>query len=487
MKFGGSTLRSPKDVNRVCSMIGSTEGSKMIVVSAMNGITDLLDSIFSKGGPKKKNSEGILVRIEKFHMKMIKDLVKNQDIRRDTISSIQGIMRDLREELTSIPDMKQVQPEIKDGILVFGERISIQILTAALNDRGIKAIALTSEDIGLKALGCSLSGYADIETSRRDLSKKISPFLRKNIIPVITGFYGSGPDGKPLCFGRNGSDYSSAVIANLSGADGVEIWKDVPGFMSADPSIIKSARMIEYMTYDEAAELAFFGALIIHPRTIDPLREKKIPMMIRNVLDPRQCTIIMDATPLRKGGVRSISFTRNIGILKLKGTSIGSKMKVLRDVADILERSRTKIRSLTTTNGCIMIIMERSDLDLCEDLIRSSSIKEIGSIEAMNDFSMIGIVGEGLFDKHDMISNILHTVSKKGINIEIVSTGLSKVAYYFIVKETDLAAAIGAVHDDHIIKVVEQIQIEHEKRISKDISEDTSAVDRSGIATFSRG
>jgi aspartate kinase len=470
MKFGGSIMSSPEDIERVCGIIGSTGDRRIVVLSALNGITNLLEAMVAPENLNKGSIKRLVRRVRDFHLEMIERCITSPKNRSGTISKIEGLNQGLKGILLGLKGVENVPPNIRDRVLTYGERMSIHILSSVLKERGIRSLPLTSEEIGLRAKGFFLNGTVDIQASGKVVKDVLEPILEEGIIPVVTGFYGCDRDGESICFGRNGSDYSAAVLANLTGADLVEIWKDVPGFMSADPSIIEGARMISDLTYDEASELSFYGALIIHPRTVEPLRGKGIPLVIRNIFDPGQYTMVGGENPMNIGNVRSVTFTRNIGIIKLKGPCIGSRMSILKDIAGLIEISGIRVRSVTSNNGCIMIIMDREDLDPLKKRIESADISEIETVDVCNGLSLVGIVGEGIFENRSSTSDILKIISEKGIDIRIISSGLSDSAYYFIVREEDLSRAVSIVHNDHILKLVEEIQKGHEERIKKDIS-----------------
>lgn len=470
MKFGGSIMSSSEDIERVCGIIGSTGERRIVVLSALEGITNLLESMAAPENLNKGSIKRLVRRVRDFHLNMIENCISSPKNLSGTRSVIEGLTQGLKGTLLGLKGAESIPPNIRDRVLTYGERMSIHILSSALRERGIRSLPLTSEEIGLRAKGFFLNGTVDLEASRKAVNDVLKPLLDEGIIPIVTGFYGSDHEGESICFGRNGSDYTSAVIANLAGADLVEIWKDVPGFMSADPRIIEGARMIRDLTYEEASELSFYGALIIHPRTVEPLTGKGIPLVIRNIFDPGQYTMVGGENPLNRGNVRSVTFTRNIGIIKLKGPCIGSRMSILKDIAGLIEISGIRVRSVTSNNGCIMIIMDREDLEPLKKRIESADIPEIESIEKCNGLSLVGIVGEGIFENRNSTSDILRIISEKGIDIRIISSGLSDSAYYFIVREEDLARAVSTVHNDHILKLVEEIQKVHEQRIRKEIS-----------------
>jgi len=429
--------------------IDGTEDEKVIVISAMNGVTNELYRIVERDRPLDEGGIIGLAEIESYHQSILKGCVKDPKSRSEILKQLS-----LR-----IEEMKDLLKKIKD------DHADGSLRTGILRDRNLDAVGLSSEDIGLVAKDKGNSVLADIKRSRNGIEEVIRKLLKNGSVPVITGYYGCRDDRKPVCFGRSGSDYTAAVMANILGAERVEIWRDVPGILSADPRLISNATRIEQISYDEAAELAFFGALILHPRTVDPLRANNIPLMICDISDPDVHTLVGEGSQSREGKVRSVSFTRDIGILKLKGPCLGGDPKVLLEVISLISDNELNLRSVMTGQNCIMMIMDRKDLARCENILNNTIVHGIDETEFISDHSLIGIVGEGIFEEHGVASRVLRTVARKGINIAMITAGPSDVAYYFIVREDDLDEAVSTIHDDLIMEIVKKTQLQHERRI----------------------
>lgn len=459
MKFGGSILSSSSDVEKVCRIISLEEEVPVIVLSAMNGITDHIGYMMDE-----RDLEVLEARfksIDEYHGRIIDETIHDEELKNDLFEIIEGLIDECRELL-----LKNTSTDhVTDRILTLGERISVHLLSTALKDRNIPNEPLLAEDIGLVAAGPSCSGYVDMNASSVKVRSELRGSLDRCKVPVITGFYGINLLGETISFGRNGSDHTSAAIAAIMKADILEIWKDVPGFMSADPNIIKDARRIEHLTYDEASELAHYGALILHPHTIDPLRADMIPLYIKNLHDPDQSTRIHEISPLIKGKVRSVSFSRKIGVIKILGKYFQRDLKVLGEITKKLEESSIKLRSITTSVGCILLILDRCDLSRCKRAVSSISDPSIERIELKSDLSIVGIVGEGLFGRPGTTSSILNALVSRGIEVEILSAGSSDVSLFIAVKESDLSMAVSAVHEDQIVSFTSEIQIEHENMV----------------------
>lgn len=464
MKFGGSILSTPKFVGRVIEIILKEEKGPIVILSAMNGITDKLESILAQNDLEV--IDGLFRDIETFHLDLMDRLIKNGNIHLEAEDEINHIIEWSRREFLEKRE-NGISDKFRDRFMVLGERISVMLMSAVLEDRGCDPVAISSEDLGLISFGCPGNGSVAIEEARSQVRKKLKGVLKEGKIPLITGYYGTSYSGDIICFGRNGSDYSSAVIASIMKVKELEIWKDVPGFMSADPRLIKDARRIDHLTYDEAAELSYYGALIIHPKTVEPLRESGIPLVIRNIHDKKDSTNVRNDTPAKKGEMRSITFSRKIGILKIWGDDIGNRIYAIKKMMEAIEHSHIKIRSMNTTMRSLTLVLERKDLERCQQLISGTGLECIDKIEPISDLSLVGIVGEGISERAEMTSKVLKTLVTNNIDIEMIMAGPSEVSYFFIVKEEDLSSAVNAVHDDHILRVVEDIQMKHQQRLSR--------------------
>ena len=261
MKFGGTSVGSAEALKRVANIVADKEGEKVVVVSAMSGITNYLVSIVDN---PLTDLDGILEQFATKHLATAAQLFEGETLD-EFRSEFEARMAGLRAAIEADRD----DPFYGDAVVSQGERFSSLLLAYVLRSMGHKSVALTSEDAGIVAVGQPMSGSADLLNTATGMTMKVKPLLAMGVIPIITGFYGVNSQKRPLTFGRGGSDYSAAVVANAIDADMLEIWTDVDGFMSADPRIIPDAVKIDEMNFGEAAELAYFGAKVLHPRTIE--------------------------------------------------------------------------------------------------------------------------------------------------------------------------------------------------------------------------
>ncbi|MHA2320609.1 MAG: aspartate kinase, partial [Candidatus Thorarchaeota archaeon] len=254
-------------------------------------------------------------------------------------------------------------------------------------------------------------------------------------------------EGKTSSFGRNGSDYSAAVVAHALNAESVHIWKDVDGFMSADPRIVQDSIRIDTLSYLEAAELSYFGARILHPRTVEPLAGTNVKIFIRNLHSPENSMTIIQPEGHEKGDViKSVTANDDIAVLRIHGAGVGHKPGIIGEIGRTLSGADINIFSILTSQTSINLLLDSSDSGKSVDALRHLVGGVIERIELKKNVSLIAVVGEGLLTKEGLAARVFTAVAEHGINVEMFAAGASDVAYYFIVDQSDMKTAIQAVH-----------------------------------------
>jgi aspartate kinase len=301
--------------------------------------------------------------------------------------------------------------------------------------------------IGLVTDGRYGDATANITLAAGNLHKHIDPVLKNKGIAVVPGFYGISAQGQITTFGRGGSDYSAAVIAAALGAETLEVWKDVDGFMSADPQMVPEAELIPRLSYAEAAELSYFGARILHPRTVEPVRKKKIPIVIKNTLAPdNPGSLINSKSPRHRTVIKSVAHDTDIGILKVHASAVGARPGILARVAGQITENGINIKSVVTSQTCISLLFSKEDVEKARLALKELKPRPYRRIEKLEHVALIGIVGEGLLKKKGIAARCFTAVAGCNVNVEMISFGPSKAALYFLVKMADLPRAITAIH-----------------------------------------
>lgn len=447
IKIGGGCLNGKKTIARISDLIGQRGRGHVFVVSALNGITDFLVDSMDAALDNEANIPGIISRLKARH-----DLVAHHLIRRP--KETKGFSQDLSKTLSKLERLYyglnftgKISPRLKDAIVSFGERFSAQLLTAILNSRGIPTSYHMPHKIGMLTDGKYGDATASIPATTRNFKKHLAPILGKKKILVIPGFFGISKSGDITTFGRGGSDYSAAVVAAALKAEILEIWKDVDGFMSADPKLVPCAELIPRLSYAEASELAYFGARILHPRCVEPLRTRKLNIAIKNTLNPNaDGSLITARSPRLKTVIKSVAHDCNIGILKVHAAGVGARPGVLAEVATGISGSGINIKAVVTSQTCISLLLAAQDLDAGVAALKTLRPKPFRRLEPVTDIALISIVGEGLMTQKGIAADCFSAVARAGVNVEMISFGPSRAALYFLTKKKNLTQAVNAIH-----------------------------------------
>jgi aspartate kinase len=452
MKIGGSSLKNTESLNQVIEIIANNKTiPKVVVLSAVYGVTNHLFKSVNEALETEKNINGLLEYLELLHRELISECIKSVNLKRRVMDETDYLLSRLEKLLFGIAYTGECTPRTKDLIVSYGERFSVNLVAGCLRDKGLQAIPLEADKIDLVATGNFGYGNAQLEETEKLLPQNLTNFIERGTIPVITGFFGRTPEGKTITFGRGGTDYSAAIIANVLNCDELQIWKDVDGFLTANPDIVKSAQPLEYLSYEEAAELAYFGASILHPRTVEPLSKKKILAVVKNTFKPHlKGTIIGPDQHLHEDVIKSVTVNREIGALRIFGASIGQQLGFLKMVSSTLSDSRINVTSIITSQTAISLILSIQELSKAKDAIQALNISYIDDLQLVTDIALIGVVGHGLSETKGVASRVFSAVARTGTNVEMISSGASTIAQYFIVKESDVDDAIKSIHDEFI-------------------------------------
>lgn len=237
------------------------------------------------------------------------------------------------------------------------------------------------------------------------------------------------------------------MVAAALDAERLDIWKDTAGFMSADPRLVPEARLIAVLSYEEAAELAYFGAKILHPRTVEPARRRKMKIAIKNTLAPdAEGSLITARSPRPRSVIKSVAYDTDIGILKVHASGVGARPGILGKVASCIAGHGINIKSVVTSQTCISLLLARRDMDAARQALMGIRPRPFRKVDRLEDVALIGIVGDGLLHREGIAARCFTAVADCRVNVEMISFGPSRAALYFLVKEKDLASGVNAIH-----------------------------------------
>ncbi|HOH06736.1 MAG TPA: aspartate kinase [bacterium] len=450
MKIGGSSLRSVESLRLVAGVIhGRPEPEKIVVLSAVSGVTNHLLRSVGEAMQSERRIGGLLDYLNLLHRELILGTISDSRIQHRVLDEVAYLISRLEKLLYGIAYTGECSRRMRDLIISMGERMAVQLLAGALQQQGLEAQALDADKIDIVASGEFGNGNAELDTTARMLPQHLHDLLRRGGIPVITGFFGRTPGGHTITFGRGGTDYSAAIIAHAMEAEELQIWKDVDGFLTANPEIVPEARPLDYLAYDEAAELSYFGAAILHPRTVEPLSRKGIPAVIRNTYRP-------DAPGTRIGAekqqhqeiIKSVVTNSDIGMLRLHGASLGQQVGFLKTAVSALSDAEINIISVITAQTAVNLLLGKGDVERSARLVEGLHIAYVDQIEPVTDVALIGVVGEGLDTTRGLAARVFKAVAGAGANVEMIASGASRVTQYFIIKERDRDATVRAIHSE---------------------------------------
>lgn len=456
VKFGGSNLRRPEDIDRIVNVVQIYNRPLVLVVSAFYGITNAMIECVqaAKLGAGTisalTESQDYTLALRALKKEILEANMADPVQRAATEAALNGRLDQLTRYLTGIHYIGDVPDFVNDAILSYGERLSSLLLADVLKSRGINAREALPEDIGLVSDGVFGNAACDFEASTGPVAKA----LAGDGVVVVPGFYGVSPEGKPTLFGRGGSDYSAASIARCIGAESLDVWKDVDGFLSADPGAVGQAYSIAHLHYLEAAELSYFGAKILHPRTVEPLFDQAIPIRILNITRPElglhAYTVIDGKRTVTHDVVKSVSSTDDVAILKLHGPGVGFKPGILAEVTSTLDKHGINIKSVLTAQTAINVLLARDQIDAACEALAGHHLAGVVEISRNDMVAIVAVVGDGVLDASNVGSAIasraLSAALAGGVRVTMASAGASEVAAYMLVHRDDRKLALKAIH-----------------------------------------
>ena len=447
IKIGGGCLHGHRTIQTIMELLAERSRGDVVVVSALNGITDFLIDGMQKALTDETNIPDVMKRYRHDHTDVARYLIRDKQALVRTGNELDESFRQLERLLYGLSFTREITPRLHDTIVSFGEQTCARLLAAVMISRDVDSVAVMPHASGLVTDGKFGDATADLKTTAANFKQQLRPLIEKDRIVFLPGFYGIGPTGDITSFGRGGSDYSAAVAAAALGAECLEIWKDVDGFMSADPKIVPESQLIPELSYEEAAELAYFGATILHPRTMEPVRLRKIPVAIRNTVKPDvEGTRIRAKSPRPASIIKSVAFDTGIGLLKIHASGVGARMGILAQVATTMTAHGINIRSVVTSQTCISLLLAREDLDVGRQALMSLRPRPFRRIEKVTDAALISIVGEGLSRKRGIAARCFSAVAGCSVNVNMIAFGPSRAALYFLVRQKHLQRAVIAIH-----------------------------------------
>ena len=438
MKFGGTSLGSAERMAGVASRVRERLDRKpVVVVSALSRVTDLLIRTAHTSLDGETEWEAAIVELLSRHRTVISELVPAGPSQERLLSYVDSVVSELRGYLTAVRSLGELTPRTLDAIAAVGERLSFEILASVpgvpFQPVDARALIVTDESFG--------RAQPMLDETVKRVRDVLLPIIQAGSVPVIPGFIGATAKGVTTTLGRGGSDWSAALIGAALPADEIQIWTDVDGMMTVDPRVVPGAKVMPEATFDEAAELAYFGAKVLHPETIRPAIERGIPVRILNALRPQASgTLIRQSAEGTPGEPRAIAFKKGISVILIAQPRMLMAYGFVARVFEVFDRHRTPVDLIATSEVSISLTVDDPEsLSLVE-----RDLGALGDVKVLRGLAIVTVVGRGFMRQHGLAGRIFQVLRE--VNIVMISFGASDVNVSFVVAETEAEKAVRLLH-----------------------------------------
>jgi bifunctional aspartokinase / homoserine dehydrogenase 1 len=460
MKFGGTSMGSA-DRMRVAAEIISVEQRVrpvLVVVSAMSKVTDLLLETLRRAeagdrGAVDHNIRNLLER----HLEVCRDLLATmeQNRRAAAVEAVESLVAEFQRIANGVLMLGERPPRSVDEAIAIGERLSSVLLAEYLAAVGIRARAVNGSEV---VVTDAIFGNASpqMEATRKKCVERILPLLASDTVPVVTGFNGATADGRPTTLGRGGSDFSASILAAALDARELWIWTDVDGIMTADPRLVADAAVLDQVTYAEAAELAYNGAKVLHPRTLAPLVEKQIPVWSKNSFAAQKPGTKIVGEFDEPKGARAVTSMSNVALISMEPVNaILSGTRLMARALDALALANVEILVFTSSSyrQSFCLLVRKHDVEAALEALESNLSIELAHgylkpIEVDENVGLLAVVGEGMRGTPGLAGRVFTAISREQINIIAIAQGSSEITIGIVVRLDGLERAVRAVHEE---------------------------------------
>lgn len=432
MKFGGSSVANRAQIEKVLGIVraAAAEDRVVVVSSAHKGITDGLVRAARRAASGEYEPDTVL--------DAQRAIAESLGCAPDLLDALYIEIRDL---LRGIHLVQEVSPRSLDYISSFGERMSVRCIADFFGREGLAASAHDVWDLGFvtderHGRARPLPGFAE-------RAREAFAALPEGEVPIVTGFIGKNSRGEITTVGRNGSDLTATLLAAALGADEAQIWTDTDGVMTADPSVVKAARNIPNMRFDEAAELAYFGSRVLHPSTLLPAMDKGIPVRVLNTNRPEHPGTVIEEVGLENPApATSIAYKENQSVLTVHATRMFGEVGFLAKVFEVLARHAVVVDVVSTSE--VSVSLTTDDRDALRDAV--DELEPLGNCRVEHGRTILAVVGQHLASRKGLGGEILKAVSDAGVNVELISYASGSINLQMVIADEEIDAAVAALH-----------------------------------------
>jgi bifunctional aspartokinase / homoserine dehydrogenase 1 len=455
VKFGGTSVGAAPQIDQAARIVHSLRAQKpIVVVSAMGGVTDLLlqaGEAAVTGQSRARDDK--LWDIRSRHDQAINQLFKDRDVAAAVQETQRVVWEEVQKVFTGVSLLREMSPRSRDLISSFGERLVVPMFAEYLKTLGLKSEPVDARDIVITSEDSDFLRVDFDETRKR--SEKLTKMAKGGVVPVVTGFICSTPAGITTTLGRGGSDYSASIIGSCVKAEEIQIWTDVSGVMTADPRIVPAARVLERVSYKEAAEMSYFGAKVLHPQTIMPAVDENIPIRIKNTFAPdAPGTLITADTPAHQYSVKTVTSITGMTLVSVEGRGMIGVPGVAGRVFTTTARHRISVMMFSqgSSEQHISLVITRHDGDQTVKALRREfegeiERRRIDRVSSVSEIAIIALVGEGIKGAPGVAARAFSTLGTGAINILMIAQGSSELNLSIVVREKDAPRAVQLLHE----------------------------------------
>jgi aspartokinase/homoserine dehydrogenase 1 len=453
-KFGGASVVDAAAVKNAVDLIHKHPHPLVIVVSALGGITDLLidGARRSAAGDGAAGAE-VAAAFLRRHRDLALALLPAGPTQRRVLASVDMAAREYREIARAVSALAELSPRANDALLVRGEREASALLTAVLRAAGRRAERVDAADL-IVTDGRHGGASPDIAATRRNVRRRLLPLLRKGVTPVVPGFFGLAPDGSVATLGRGGTDFTATTLARVLGCPRVVLWKDVPGILTADPKAVPDARLVPQLHRREAAEIAYFGAKVLHPRALIPLEGSPISLIVRSFVEPnRPGTEVSNRRTLAGYPVKALANVRNQALVTVAGKGMVGVPGIAARTFEAVHHEGLSVSTIfqASSESSIGFTLPDSEAVRAVSALKKAFREEIaaGLIDSINSrggMSVVAVVGNGMAGAPGIAARVFSALAAGGVNVVAIAQGSSELNISFVVAAGDAPEALRRVH-----------------------------------------
>ena len=452
MKFGGTSVANFEAITRTIFIIGGKLDQKpVVVVSALSKVTDLLYRISDAAAAgNETETKDLLSQLRQRHVDLAAELLSQSVLKDEAVANVNSICDSLDSIAMAVCSLGELSDRNKAIIISKGEYLSSTIIAHAMNSKGIRTKWVDARDMMV-----TNKSYLKAEPDMSAIAERVPGVVLQayeGVDAVITqGFVGVTADGEPTVLGRGGSDYSASLIGLAMDAERIEIWTDVDGVRTADPRSVKNTKYLEKISFEEAAEMAHFGAKVLHPLTIEPAVKKNIPIYVLNSMNPSGKGTAILRNELIEDGVKSVSFKENIKVINIFSTRMINTSGFLRRVFEIFSESKVSVDLISTSEANISVTVDAAQN--IDSVV--AQLSEFADVIVDDDKSQVSVIGKNIVRLNGMLKKTFTPLKK--CNVYMISQGASFVNISFVVDREELADVVQDLHD-HLFDQTEELE-----------------------------